>query len=137
MNSFPQRLAHIMRSEGIPNVAKLAEALGYERSERVRKVMSGESLPSYGMLEDIARVFASVDLHWLITGVTRGDVSLSIAAEPAPEYGHSKDEIIEAAREAARIAAREEFAALEGRKRRTPVAVAVSANSDGGTRKKS
>jgi hypothetical protein len=118
MNSFPQRLAHIMRTEGILNVAKLAEALGYDRSERVRKVMSGESLPSYGMLEDIARTFASVDLHWLITGVTRGNV-----AEPPPVHSHSKDDIIEAAREAARIAAREEFAALSGRKRTGPVAV--------------
>lgn len=121
-----------MRSEGIPNVAKLAEALGYERSERVRKVMSGESLPSFGMLEDIARVFASVDLHWLITGVTKGNAAVSMAAEPTASYGRSQDDIIEAAREAARIAAREEFAALAKRKRTSPVAVAgVSANSDG------
>lgn len=141
MNSFPQRLGEIMRLHGIPNVAKLAEALGYERSERVRKVMSGESLPSYGMLEDIARVFASVDLHWLITGVARtqqhassGSTSIvTLAAEPAAPYGQSKDDIIEAAKEAARIAAREEFAALQGRKRQSPVA--VSDNGVGATKR--
>ncbi len=131
-----------MRLHGIPNVAKLAEALGYERSERVRKVMSGESLPSFGMLEDIARSFASVNLHWLITGqglpqLPASGTAMPVAAEPGAAYGQSKEDIIEAAREAARIAAREEFEALARRKRTSPVAVVASTNCGGASPKES
>lgn len=57
-----------MRSDGMETASQLAAALGYERSERVRKILNGESKPSFEMLEDLARRFASVDLHWLITG---------------------------------------------------------------------
>lgn len=78
-----------MRLQGIPNVAKLADALGYPRSERVRKVMSGESLPSYGMLEDIARVFASVDVNWLVTGLgapLKSQPNAPVAGDPPSRY---------------------------------------------------
>lgn len=68
MGSFQQRLVELMAAKGVPNAPKLAKALGYSGSERVRLVLNGTSKPSFGMLEDLARVFASLNLHWLITG---------------------------------------------------------------------
>lgn len=57
-----------MRLHGIPSVHQLGQRLGYARSERVRKVMAGENLPGYEMLADIARNFANINYHWLLTG---------------------------------------------------------------------
>lgn len=69
MSSFQQRLVEAMRMNNISNAPQLAKALGYSGSERVRLVLNGTSKPSFAMLEDLARVFASLNLHWLITGV--------------------------------------------------------------------
>lgn len=69
MGSFQQRLVELMRTHGVENAPQLARLLGYSGSERVRLVLNGTSKPSFGMLEDMARVLAPVNLHWLITGV--------------------------------------------------------------------
>ncbi|MBL8002355.1 MAG: LexA family transcriptional regulator [Flavobacteriales bacterium] len=71
-----------MRVYGIANVSALARELGYERSERIRKVMIGENLPSYSMLEDIARKFADLNPRWLLTG--EGSPLRVDSAPPAP-----------------------------------------------------
>jgi len=68
MSSFQQRLVEVMREHGVANAPQLAKLLGYSGSERVRLVLNGTSKHSFGMLEDIARQFALVDMRWLITG---------------------------------------------------------------------
>lgn len=53
----------------IRSVEELARRLGYPRGERIQKFLRVEGArPGFETLEDIARVFADFDIHWLLTG---------------------------------------------------------------------
>jgi hypothetical protein len=58
-----------MEMYDITSVEELARRLGYTRGERIQKFLRNEgSRPSFETLEDIARVFADLNMKWLITG---------------------------------------------------------------------
>lgn len=124
MGSIIDRLQEFIEAYGLNNNSLTVKA-GLSVGLLGQAIKSRKGLHS-DTIQKILNTYPEVSAEWFVMGrggMLRDGKSLLVAAEPHPPYGQSREEIIEAAKEAARIAAREEFAALEGRKRPGPVAV--------------
>lgn len=49
-------------------VLEFSNELGYERSEKVNRILNEKGFPSFEMLSDIKRTFPEVNLNWLVFG---------------------------------------------------------------------
>lgn len=67
---FSTRAQMILGLRGHRNIADLARDLGYERYEKLaRLIRYPDAQPSADMLADFANTFANLNLQWLLTGV--------------------------------------------------------------------
>lgn len=138
MGSIIDRLQQLIAAYGLNNNSLTVKA-GLSVGLIAQSIKSGKGLHS-DTIQKILNTFPEVSAEWFVMGrgtMLRDGPALAVAAEPGANYGQSKEDIIEAAREAARIAAREEFEALARRKRTSPVAVVASTNCGGAPPKES
>lgn len=86
--TFFERLLSYSEAQGIRNLSGLAEALGYEKPEKLYRLKRDENArPSFEVLANITKLFENLNLRWLITG--NGDSELSY---PTPEPSGSVQE---------------------------------------------
>lgn len=86
--TFFKRLLSYSEAQGIRNISGLAEALGYEKPEKLYRLKRDENArPSFEVLANITKLFENLNLRWLITG--NGDRELSY---PTPEPSGSVQE---------------------------------------------
>ncbi len=68
-SSFFERLIKFAQSQGIMNANQLAKHLGYGSSEKISRLGRGNNTkPGFDLLLDLANMFETVPLFWLITG---------------------------------------------------------------------
>lgn len=66
---FFQRLMRYASNQGVRNANELAKKLGYSSPDKLYRLKRGRGAkPSYDILQDIADLFQSIDLRWLLTG---------------------------------------------------------------------
>jgi len=67
---FSTRAQMMMTLRGHRNIADLARDLGYERYEKLARLLRyPDAQPSADMLEDFANTFANLNTRWLLTGL--------------------------------------------------------------------
>lgn len=75
-STFYSRLLSYAESQGIKNTSALAEALDYDKPERLYRLKRDENArPSFEVIEGVTNLFESLNVRWLITG--KGDAELS------------------------------------------------------------
>ncbi len=91
--TFFVRLLSYAQSQGIRNISALAEALGYEKPEKLYRLKRDENArPSFEVIADITNLFENLNLRWLITGEgdsdlsSNSDTSAKMVEEPATVY---------------------------------------------------
>lgn len=58
---------------------EFARSIGFERSEKINRVIRGENKPSFDMLRDISKAYKKTDFNWLI-----GNVGAPLKGEGVP-----------------------------------------------------
>jgi hypothetical protein len=64
--SLPERLGLILRYFNT-TLFDLAQEMGYERSEKLKRVQDGKGAPSFEFLQDLKKALPSLSLDWFIT----------------------------------------------------------------------
>jgi len=81
LQNFSARLSYLMEYKGYSNANEFARAIGYDRSEKIRRIIRyKDKNPSYEILRDIAKKFADINITWLLTG--KGNILLSPELSP-------------------------------------------------------
>ncbi|MCW5900469.1 MAG: hypothetical protein KIT10_14490 [Flavobacteriales bacterium] len=139
MSTIIDRLQELIQAYGLNNNSLTVKA-GLSVGLIAQSIKNGKGLHS-DTIQKILNAYPEVSAEWFVMG--RGQMKrtaqhqgLPIAAEPPAPYVTPSEELLNAAREAGRQAAREELNALLERKRTSPV-LAGGANSDGAKLKKS
>lgn len=67
-NKIGERIELLINHTG-SNINSFAKELGYKSSEKLRRVVKEDNAyPSYTIIYDIAKMFANLNMKWLITG---------------------------------------------------------------------
>lgn len=92
-STFYSRLLSYAERQGIKNTSVLADALGYDKPERLYRLKRDENArPSFEVIEDVTNLFESLNVRWLITGKGEPELSekeegeLNLAQEPESIY---------------------------------------------------
>ena len=128
MNTIIDRLQQLIAAYGLNNNSLTVQA-GLSVGLLAQSIKNGRGLHS-DTIQKILNTSPEVRAEWFVMG--RGSmmrVSNSMAAEPAVPYGRSAADLLDAAREAGRQAARDELDALLKRNNPRPAVAERSANS--------
>lgn len=78
-STFFERLLSYSESQGIRNLSGLAEALGYDKPEKLYRLKRDENArPSFEVIANITKLFEKLNLRWLITGIGERELSYPI-----------------------------------------------------------
>ncbi len=78
-STFFERLLSYAQAKGIKNISALAEALGYEKPEKLYRLKRDENArPSFEVIAGITNLFENLNLRWLITGIGERELSYPI-----------------------------------------------------------
>lgn len=67
--TFFARLLQVIKHEGFKTINDFAiNGLKYNSSEKLRRLKEPDAHPSFEILDDIAKKFADINIHWLVTG---------------------------------------------------------------------
>lgn len=78
-STFYSRLLSYAESQGIKNTSALAEALGYDKPERLYRLKRDvKARPSFEVIEGVINLFGSLNIRWLITGDGEAELSSQV-----------------------------------------------------------
>lgn len=90
---FFSRLMEYAQYQGLKNANELAERLGYASPEKLYRLKRAvDAKPSFDILRDVANLFASINMRWLIVGEGQMDVELEAHTPPVTSGDHNISE---------------------------------------------
>lgn len=105
MSDFKERINFILKYYNLKNIADLSKKIGYDRDEKIRRLMKGESInPSFEMLNDFINTFPELNAEWLISGEgnmlkseqTINQTANTLNIDYKEKFEELKDKLIEA-----------------------------------------
>jgi len=73
MENFGKRLKFLIKHSDIKSIRNLAKKTNFSTTS-ISYLINGHSKPSYEFLIALVDVFPDLDLNWLMTGESRGDL---------------------------------------------------------------
>ena len=89
--TFFSRLQEYFEGQGVKNINRLAEELGYNDPQKLYRLMrNSDAKPSYGIIVDISNRFPMLNLRWLLTGEGSKEIEKSTHT-PSASGGNSDE----------------------------------------------